>query len=351
MLRTVEERGVRFVQLWFTDVLGQPKSFDITPAELENALEEGMTFDGSAIDGFSRVQESDVLAKPDPKTLPAAALGRAATIRSARMFCDIVNLDGEPVRGRPPPGAASATSTRPASRASRSTWPPRWSSSTSATGDPSGPPEAARHRLLLRPDHRRSWPATCASDRPHPRGHGHPGRVLPARGRPQPARDRPALHRRPDHGRQRHDLPPGGQGDRRSSKASSPPSCPSRSSGVQGSGMHTHLSLFEGDTNAFHDPATRTGCPRWPGASSPACWSTPPRSPRSPTSGSTPTSASSPATRPRSTCPGPATTARPWCGCRSTKTGKQSTRPASSTARPIRPATPTWRSRCCWPPA
>src|SRR5258708_11996063 len=68
VLRTVEERRVRIVELWFTDVLGIPKSFSITPAELENALEEGMTFDGSAIDGFSRVQESDVLARPDAKT-------------------------------------------------------------------------------------------------------------------------------------------------------------------------------------------------------------------------------------------------------------------------------------------
>src|SRR5271166_2720548 len=68
VLRTVEERAVRFVQLWFTDVLGTAKTFSITPAELENALDEGMTFDGSAIDGFSRVQESDVLARPDPKT-------------------------------------------------------------------------------------------------------------------------------------------------------------------------------------------------------------------------------------------------------------------------------------------
>ena len=62
VLRTVEERGVRFVRMWFTDVLGQLKSFAITPAELENALEDGMTFDGSSIDGFSRVQEADVLA-------------------------------------------------------------------------------------------------------------------------------------------------------------------------------------------------------------------------------------------------------------------------------------------------
>jgi len=105
VLRTVEERGVRFVQLWFTDVLGTPKSFAITPAELENALEEGMTFDGSAIDGFSRVQESDVLAKPDPKTFQILPLrtGRGAHEASsvARVFCDILNLDGTPFEGCP----------------------------------------------------------------------------------------------------------------------------------------------------------------------------------------------------------------------------------------------------------
>jgi glutamine synthetase len=100
VLRTVEERGVRFIQMWFTDVLGTPKSFQITPAELENALEEGMTFDGSTIDGFSRVQESDVLAMPDAKTfqlLPYMAEGAAV----ARVVCDIVNLDGSPFEGDP----------------------------------------------------------------------------------------------------------------------------------------------------------------------------------------------------------------------------------------------------------
>jgi len=64
VLHTVEERGVRLVRLWFTDVLGNLKSFAISPAELENALEDGMTFDGSSIDGFSRIQEADVLAMP-----------------------------------------------------------------------------------------------------------------------------------------------------------------------------------------------------------------------------------------------------------------------------------------------
>jgi glutamine synthetase len=100
VLRTVEERGIRFVQLWFTDVLGIPKAFNITPAELENALDEGMTFDGSAIDGFSRVQESDVLAVPDPKTFQLLPyLSSEAPV--ARVVCDIYNLDGTAFEGDP----------------------------------------------------------------------------------------------------------------------------------------------------------------------------------------------------------------------------------------------------------
>ena len=74
VLRTVEERGVRFVRLWFSDVLGKLKSFAITPAELEGALEEGMTFDGSAIEGYTRVQEADMLARPDPGTFEIVRL-------------------------------------------------------------------------------------------------------------------------------------------------------------------------------------------------------------------------------------------------------------------------------------
>lgn len=100
VMRTVEERGIRFIQLWFTDVLGTPKGFNITPAELENALEEGMTFDGSAIDGFSRVQEAEVLARPDPSTFQLLPWhGHDATV--ARVFCDIANLDGSSFEGCP----------------------------------------------------------------------------------------------------------------------------------------------------------------------------------------------------------------------------------------------------------
>ena len=100
VLHTVEERGVRLVRLWFTDVLGNLKSFAISPAELENALEDGMTFDGSSIDGFSRVQESDVLAIPDPNTFEVLPWGDAKAAE-ARVFCDIHNLDGTPFQGDP----------------------------------------------------------------------------------------------------------------------------------------------------------------------------------------------------------------------------------------------------------
>ena len=68
VLRLAKEHDVRFIRLWFTDILGFLKSFAITIDELEKALEEGMGFDGSAIEGFARIDESDMLAVPDPNT-------------------------------------------------------------------------------------------------------------------------------------------------------------------------------------------------------------------------------------------------------------------------------------------
>lgn len=100
VLKTVEERGVRLVRLWFTDVLGDLKSFAISPAELDNALSDGMTFDGSSIDGFSRVQEADVLAVPDPDTFEILPWGDSGATE-ARVFCDIHHLDGTPFHGDP----------------------------------------------------------------------------------------------------------------------------------------------------------------------------------------------------------------------------------------------------------
>ena len=100
VLRTVEERRVRLVRLWFTDVLGQIKSVAISPVELDAAFEEGVQFDGSAIDGFSRVQESDVLAYPDPNSFQLMP-GTDGEELTARIFCDIANLDGTPFEGDP----------------------------------------------------------------------------------------------------------------------------------------------------------------------------------------------------------------------------------------------------------
>lgn len=100
VLRTVEERGVRFIRLWFTDVLGFLKSFAITSHDLETAFEEGMGFDGSAIEGFARAQESDMLAKPDPNTF-ALLPWRPDSEPVARMFCDVLLPDGSPFEGDP----------------------------------------------------------------------------------------------------------------------------------------------------------------------------------------------------------------------------------------------------------
>lgn len=95
VLRTLEERDIRFVRLWFTDVLGFLKSVAVAPAELEQAFDEGIGFDGSAIEGFARVYESDMIAKPDPSTFQILPW-RAEAPGTARMFCDILMPDGSP---------------------------------------------------------------------------------------------------------------------------------------------------------------------------------------------------------------------------------------------------------------
>ena len=95
VLRALEERDVRFVRLWFTDVLGFLKSVAIAPAELDAAFAEGIGFDGSAIEGFARVYEADMLAKPDPATFQILPW-RGETPATARMFCDITMPDGSP---------------------------------------------------------------------------------------------------------------------------------------------------------------------------------------------------------------------------------------------------------------
>ncbi|MEW6582264.1 MAG: glutamine synthetase family protein [Actinomycetota bacterium] len=100
VLAHIEERDVKFIRLWFTDVLGQLKSFAVTKEEIHGALEDGMGFDGSSITGFNAIEESDMIAMPDPSTftiLPYRPRERAV----ARMFCDIRVPGGGPYEGDP----------------------------------------------------------------------------------------------------------------------------------------------------------------------------------------------------------------------------------------------------------
>jgi len=101
VLKMAKEHDVKFIRLWFTDILGILKSFAITVEELENALEEGMGFDGSSIEGFARIDESDMIALPDPNTFQLLPWRPREHRAVARMFCDVLKPGGEPYVGDP----------------------------------------------------------------------------------------------------------------------------------------------------------------------------------------------------------------------------------------------------------
>ncbi len=101
VLKMAKEQNVKFIRLWFTDILGFLKSFAITVEELEVALSEGMGFDGSSIEGFARIDESDMVALPDPDTFRLLPFTPHEHHAVARMFCDILRPGGEPFEGDP----------------------------------------------------------------------------------------------------------------------------------------------------------------------------------------------------------------------------------------------------------
>ena len=100
VLGRIEKEGIEFVLLWFTDIEGHLKSFAVTPSEIEAALDDGMGFDGSSITGFNAIEESDMVAIPDPETFQLMPWKEGET-RVARMICDIVTPDGKPYEGDP----------------------------------------------------------------------------------------------------------------------------------------------------------------------------------------------------------------------------------------------------------
>ena len=97
----VDERGVRFIRLWFTDILGQLKSFSIDAAQLPDAFENGMGFDGSSITGFNAIEESDMIAVPDPSTFAVLPWRPDEGAPVARMFADVQTPERQPYEGDP----------------------------------------------------------------------------------------------------------------------------------------------------------------------------------------------------------------------------------------------------------
>ncbi len=214
VLKLVEENDVRFIRLWFTDVVGQLKSFSINRSELEDAFEGGMGFDGSSITGFNPIEESDMIAMPDPATF-AVLPWRAEENATGRMFCDVQTPGGDPVRRRPAvdPAPGRQARGRHGLRCLQ-----HWSRARvlllqgcAARGRHPGD---ARRGRILRPHHPRRRLRCPARDHPRPRAAGHPRRVRPPRGRPLPARGGHALQGRARDVGRLHDVPHRRQGVR-----------------------------------------------------------------------------------------------------------------------------------------
>ncbi len=204
VLKMAKENDVRFIRLWFTDILGFLKSFAITIDELETALEDGMGFDGSSIEGYARIDESDMIAMPDPNTfvlLPWRPKERNAV---GRMFCDILRPGGEPYESDPR-YILKKNLKRAADMGYTFYVGPELEYFYFKSPDAPEILDKGGYFDLTPLDVERDG-RRVKIQRPTPGdhhgsgGHGHRDRVQPSRGCSQSARNRYALHRRPDHG-------------------------------------------------------------------------------------------------------------------------------------------------------
>ncbi len=243
------------MQLWFTDVLGFLKSFAITPAELETAMIEGLTFDGSAIDGFSRLIENDMLAMPDPDTFELLPWRSDEPV--ARMFCNITDLDGAAFMGDPRQVLRRALDRAGAAgfrfyassdleffyfeSADPSKRPVPLDSSTffdlsaaDAAGDIRRRTIAHLEALSIpvRYSHHEEAPGQQEIDFRYTDALSMADGIMTSRLIVKEVAQARGIHAT---------------------------FMPKPIAGIQGSGMHTHLSLFRGDENAFHDPRDSSG--------------------------------------------------------------------------------------------
>ena len=182
VLRTIEERGVKFVRLWFTDVVGTLKSVALAPAEVEGAFNEGVGFDGSAIEGLTRSYEADVLAHPDPTTFQILPW-RGEVDPTARMFCDITTPDGQPASRRPAQRAEARAGEGRRPRLHVLHAPRDRVLPAQVVEARRRRARAGRRRRLLRQRARRHGQRLPPPLGAHARGPRHLGRVQPPRGR------------------------------------------------------------------------------------------------------------------------------------------------------------------------
>ena len=332
----VGERDIRFIRLWFTDILGQLKAFSINATELTDAFEGGMGFDGSSITGFNPIEESDMIAMPDPDHVPGAALAP----RGAGSGADVLRhpdarahaVRGGPAPRSPPRGrAGQGDGVRPLLRRARA----RVLLLQELEVD-----RGARRGRLLRPDDARRGLRPAPRDRARARAARDPHRVRPPRGRPEPARDRHALLGRAQDGRRLHDVPDHGQGIRDEVR-------PSRDVHAQAAvrqerlgDAHPPVAVPGRAERVLRRPTTSTTYRTSARRSSPASFATRARSARSSPSGSTPTSGSCRATRRPCTSRGRGATARRSSAFPCTTQARSGRRAWSCAAR-TRPATRT----------
>ena len=193
VLERIKEEGVDFLLLWFTDLEGHLKSFAITPAEIESALDDGMGFDGSSITGFNAIEESDMVAIPDPTTFQLMPYSEGDRSKVGRMICDVVTPDGEPYEGDPRYVLRRAVE-RMREHGLRHVQH-RAGARVLPLQERRRPDDPRRGRLLRADDARRGDGAAPGDD-PRARVDGHPRRVRAPRGGAVPARDRRPLRGR-----------------------------------------------------------------------------------------------------------------------------------------------------------
>ena len=352
VLRTLEERDIRFVRLWFTDVLGFLKSVAVAPAELEGAFAEGIGFDGSAVEGFARVYEADMIAKPDPSTFQLLPWRGESGV--GRMFCDILMPDGSPSHADP-----RYVLKRALGRAAELGF-------TFYTH-----PEIEFFLLKEKPEPGdRQAPIDSGGYFDHtPHSIAHDFRHVSIQMLEQMGISVEFSHHEGGPGQQEIDL-------RYADALTTADNVMSfrlvmkevaLQQGVYasfmpkpftehpGSGMHTHMSLFEGDRNAFYEPGaefqlSKVGrafiagllrhaaeitavCNQWVNSYK-RLWGAAERT-------------AGPAARRRLTSAGGTTTGRRWSGCPCTSR-RRGTPPGSNSGHSTPPATPTWLSARSW---